>query len=129
MGYLDLAARRVRIRATEQRAERWVEVGPETCQLLSNYRKVYRIVDRVFTGRGGKPYSTRSVQSVLAKAVRLSGIDPKTTLYSLRNSFGVHLLQQGVEPARVRELMGLSSENMVRKYRRVAAQKEQRRVA
>ena len=115
---LDFAARRVRVAGRNTRPDRWVPVGEAVWRELSNYRQVYQTVDLVFTGARGHRYNPRSVQAVLRRAVALSGIDPATTVHSLRNSFAVHLLEQGTPPEHVRKLMGLATTRQLTPYLR-----------
>lgn len=55
----------------------------------------------------GKPYSTRSIQSVMQQSIAKAGIDkPKASVHSLRHSFATHLLENGVNIITVQALLG-----------------------
>lgn len=65
--------------------------------------------DLVFVGKQGKPIHHRSLQKVFQKAVKEAGLPENTTVHSLRRSFAVQLLADGVDITFVQKVMGHKS--------------------
>lgn len=93
---------------------------------LRNYLNHYQPEYWLFEGREGGPYSNRSVQSILRRAVDNSGINPYTTVHTLRHSFATHLLEQGVDLRYIQELLGHSSTKTTEIYTHVRSRAKQR---
>ena len=76
---------------------------------LHKYLQAYHPQEYLFNANTpGKPYSTRSIQSVMAQAIDKAGIDKKASVHSLRHSFATHLLEAGTNIVTVQALMGHS---------------------
>ena len=63
----------------------------------------------LFEGPMGEPYSARSVQQVLRKAVDKAGVNPYCTVHTLRHSFATHLLERGTDIRYIQTLLGHNS--------------------
>lgn len=70
---------------------------------FKEYRHYY-----LFEGQTGGQYSKRSVQAIMNKAVKKSGIRHATP-HTLRHSFATHLVQNGVDITYVKDLLGHNS--------------------
>jgi hypothetical protein len=66
-------------------------------QYLLHYREEYRTKNWVFEGPGGKPYSRRSVNAIIADCARRVGIVKRVSGHTLRHSFATHLLEHGTD--------------------------------
>jgi integrase/recombinase XerD len=71
--------------------------------------------------RGGR-LSRQSCARLLARYVRLAGIDRRVTLHTLRHSFATHLLEGGADVRVVQELLGHASVATTQIYTLVTSQ-------
>jgi len=74
----------------------------------------------VFLGSTGKRLTQRSVQRILDKAVRMSGISRKISPHALRHSFATHLMDAGADLRSIQELLGHESLSTTQKYTSVS---------
>lgn len=63
----------------------------------------------LFVKSNGKKLSSRAVQNVVRKALRLTGIKKKAHCHTLRTSYATHLIEQGIDISYVQKLLGHSS--------------------
>lgn len=90
--------------------DRCLPLSKVIAQGLQKYLQAFKPQNWLFnSNKIGKPYSTRSIQSVMQQAIAKAGIDkPKASVHSLRHSFATHLLENGVNIVTVQSLMGHS---------------------
>jgi site-specific recombinase XerD len=77
-------------------------------QLIS-YWKNYKLGTSGWLFPGDKPnkhLAERSIQAVLFRAVKESGITKKISMHTLRHSFATHLLEHGTDLKYIQELLG-----------------------
>jgi integrase/recombinase XerD len=75
--------------------------------------------DYVFDGRKGK-LSPRSVQKIVATAVKKAGINKKVSPHTFRHSFATHLLEAGENIRKIQELLGHASLNTTQVYTHIS---------
>ena len=76
--------------------------------------------DWLFPSRRVGRLSTRTVQQVLAKAVKASGVQKGISCHDLRHSFATHLLESGVDIRYIQTLLGHARLETTRIYTHVA---------
>jgi site-specific recombinase XerD len=78
----------------------------------------------VFEGQHqGEPYSTRSLQQIMRRAVKASGIQKHVTVHTLRHSFATHLLESGTDIRYIQGLLGHKSISTTTIYTHLTEQK------
>ena len=75
-------------------------------RFLSNYLKKYNPAHFLIEGQKGGKYSASSVQSIMKRAVKKSGVKKHATVHTLRHSFATHLLENGTDIRFIQELLG-----------------------
>lgn len=88
----------------------------EVITLLKQYLEAYTPEYWLFEGQDGGQYSTRSIQQIFRRAVAKSGVNPFTTVHTLRHSFATHLLEHGMDLRYIQELLGHSSSETTQIY-------------
>lgn len=104
----------------ERQTDRFVPFGTRARSVLTKY--LYAQRDRIagsesplFVNRSGGPMSRQSIWKIIRKYADLAGIE-ECSPEMLRSSLAAHLLEHGADPESVREILGLSDINAVRRY-------------
>ena len=98
----------VRVRG-KGRKERLVPIGKTALSVLSDYLSSGERrtgVSFLFGNRFGGRLTSRSVERILKKYARLSGLSGKVTPHTLRHSFATHLLERGADLRAIQEILG-----------------------
>ena len=89
--------------------------------MLRNYHKAFRPTTFLFEGQiAGLPYDSRSLQLVLKQALKKARNTKPVTLYWLRHSYAMHLLESGTDLRYIQELLGHSSSKTTEIYAHVS---------
>ncbi|MBI2345802.1 MAG: tyrosine recombinase XerC [Deltaproteobacteria bacterium] len=120
---IDLAAGQVRVLG-KGRKERIVPVGAKACQAVAKYLEkrseiVTGQVPALFCNRRGGRLTARSVERMVRKYIRESGLNKHVTPHVLRHTFATHLLNQGADLRGIQELLGHASLSTTQKYTHV----------
>ena len=104
--------------------DRQVPMSKRVSVLLKQYYRMYKPVTFVFEGHTeGEPYSRRSAQQVLQRAVRKAGIRRRVTLHTLRHSYATHLMERGVGLRYIQDILGHSSPKTTMIYTHVSGKR------
>jgi integrase len=76
-------------------------------------------LDLVFPSELGTPLHPSNVNRELKKVLRLADLDPTQTFHNLRHGAATYLLEGGVDPRVVMDLMGWSQMSMLQRYQAV----------
>lgn len=103
---VDSSAMTVKVVNAKGKNDRYVMLSPKLLELLRRYFVEYKPRKYLFEGQFGDRYSTRSIQQIFNKAVKLAGIKKSVTVHSLRHSFASHLLDNGTDIRFIQKLLG-----------------------
>ncbi len=125
---IDLDANEVRVMGKGSK-ERITLIGSKAVEALRDYIKKGRPkllqadTRAIFLGRLGTRLTQRSVERLVKKWIKISGIDKKVTPHTLRHSFATHLLDSGADLRSVQELLGHSSLSTTQMYTHITKER------
>ena len=108
------------------RNERYIPIGNEAADALDNYIKKARMymvkdtkVKNLFVNCSGTPLTRQGFWKILRGYAQSAGIKTEINAQTLRNSFAVHLLQNGADINAVSEMLGHNDVVTTRVYNQV----------
>lgn len=107
------------IRQAKGKKDRMVRLSPVLLVMLREYWKQVKPAKNgyLFPGmHANKPYSTRSLQLVLAAAKAKAGVMKPGGIHALRHSFATHLLDKGTDVTIIMKLLGHNSLKTTLRY-------------
>lgn len=113
---LDLDRDTVFIKAGKGKKDRMSVLSQKFKGQLKHYLEAYEPDYWLFEGQTGGPYSATSIQKIFRKAVDKAGINPFSTVHTLRHSFATHLLERGMDLRSIQELLGHNSSETTQIY-------------
>ncbi|MCC6290303.1 MAG: tyrosine-type recombinase/integrase [Chitinophagaceae bacterium] len=99
----------IMIKQAKGKKDRIVKLSPVLLIMLREYWKKAKpsLKGYLFQGQyPGEPYSSRSLQLVLAAAKKKGGILKPGSIHALRHSFATHLLDRGTDVTLIMKLLG-----------------------
>ncbi|WP_420461408.1 tyrosine-type recombinase/integrase [Neolewinella sp.] len=96
---------------------------------LEQYHQEFQPDYWLFEGQSGGRYSPRSVQAILKRAVKQSGVNPYATVHTLRHSYATHLLEQGTGLRHIQALLGHNSSKTTEVYTHISSTERERIVS
>jgi len=104
---IDSKNMRIFIRQGKGNKDRYALLSNTNLNILREYFKQYRPKEWLFPSvNPSNPINTRTIQAVFSEAREKAGIDKKVTPHTLRHSFATHLVEQGTNLLKVKELLG-----------------------
>jgi site-specific recombinase XerD len=99
------------IRQSKGNKDRIIPMPDSLLIELRRYYKLKKPEVYLFEGQkgAGHPYSYRSIQSILKKAVIKSHINKKVTTHTLRHSYATHLMNNNIDLRTIQVLLGHNS--------------------
>ena len=86
--------------------ERYVIFGNTLKDMLKEYISIKRDSEYLITNKYNKKMSTRSIEEIVKKIVKIDGIKNKVTPHTIRHTFATHMLNEGADLRVVQELLG-----------------------
>lgn len=114
------------VHAGKGKKDRYTTLSQNFLEELRRYFREYHPEYWLFEGQTGGQYSVRSVQAVLKKAVKKSGINPRCTVHTLRHSYATHLLERGTSLRHIQELLGHANSTTTEIYTHLSNTEMQR---
>lgn len=119
LGDIDSNHGRIVIKAGKSKKDRFSLLSEHLLCQLRLYYRVYQPKYWLFEGPNNGQYSASSIQKILKRALKKSGIRKKATVHTLRHSFATHLLEQGVNLRHIQVLLGHNSSKTTEIYTHV----------
>jgi len=116
----DIDSKRMRIKVVQGKGakDRFTILSEQVLQELRAYYIIYKPKEYLFNGlKSGKPFSMRSIQRLVQKAlIRLSLDNKNYSVHTIRHSFATHLVDHGTDLHTVKELLGHTSLKTTMRY-------------
>jgi site-specific recombinase XerD len=104
---IDFARKKCIIRLSKGNVSREVVLSPILEEYIKTYRRQYYSETYLFPGfNPQKPYSVRSVQTIIQKVVKKVGISKKVSSHTMRHSFATHCIENHVDIFFLKRLLG-----------------------
>ncbi|MDP1811114.1 MAG: tyrosine-type recombinase/integrase [Sediminibacterium sp.] len=106
---IDTSRMSIFIERAKGKKDRMAGLSPVLLVMLREYIKEYKPEPAGFLFAGqvsGEPYSSRSMQLVIAAAKQKAGIIKPGSVHALRHSFATHLLDKGTDVTIIMKLLG-----------------------
>ena len=103
---MDFDRKQIRIRQGKGKKDRQTVLSRTLLSEMKDYLIKFCPKIFLFEGQKGGRYSASSVQAIMKRAVKKSGIKKHATVHTLRHSFATHLLENGTDIRFIQELLG-----------------------
>jgi site-specific recombinase XerD len=115
---IDSKTMRIKIVQGKGAKDRFTILSQQVLLELRAYYIIYKPVEYLFNGyRPGKPYSVRSIQHLMQKALAKTGLANKQySIHTIRHSFATHLVDNGTDLHTIKELLGHRSLQTTMQY-------------
>ncbi len=106
MADMDFDRNQIRIRQGKGKKDRQTVLSRTLLSEMKDYLIKFCPKIFLFEGQKGGRYSASSIQAIMKRAVKKSGIKKHATVHTLRHSFATHLLENGTDIRFIQELLG-----------------------
>ncbi|MCB0841360.1 MAG: tyrosine-type recombinase/integrase [Bacteroidetes bacterium] len=113
---INFERKSVFIKAGKGKKDRYSVLSDKVIVLLHKYLKEYKPDYWLFEGKDGDQYSKSSIQKIFRRGVKKAGINPYSTVHTLRHSFATHLLERGMDLRYIQILLGHNSSKTTEIY-------------
>ena len=110
---IDFVQRQLRVDQGKGHKDRYVPIAPSACQWIYRYLKEVRpslmneLSDRsLFLANSGKPYRAAQLSELVAKYIRLSGVQKSGACIQYRHAAATHMVDNGADIRYVQEFLG-----------------------
>lgn len=103
---MDFDRNQIRIRQGKGKKDRQTVLSRTLLSEMKDYLIKFYPKIFLFEGQKGGRYSASSIQAIMKRAVKKSGIKKHATVHTLRHSFATHLLENGTDIRFIQELLG-----------------------
>ena len=103
---MDFDRNQIRIRKGKGKKDRQTVLSRTLLSEMKDYLIKFCPKIFLFEGQKGGRYSASSIQAIMKRAVKKSGIKKHATVHTLRHSFATHLLENGTDIRFIQELLG-----------------------
>lgn len=106
---IDRERKQLFVYCSKGKKDRYVSLSPLLLDVLENYYRIWepKPTNYLFEGEEpGKPFSTRSAQTIFHNAKIKAGISKTISFHGLRHSFATHMLEKGVDVKYIKEILG-----------------------
>ena len=103
---MDFDRNQIRIRQGKGKKDRQTVLSRTLLSEMKDYLIKFCPKIFLFDGQKDGRYSASSVQAIMKRAVKKSGIKKHATVHTLRHSFATHLLENGTDIRFIQELLG-----------------------
>ena len=103
---MDFDRNQIRIRQGKGKKDRQTVLSRTLLSEMKDYLIKFCPKIFLFEGQKGGRYSASSIQAIMKRAVKKSGIKKHATVHTLRHSFATHLLENGTDIRFIQELLG-----------------------
>ncbi|MEM5836192.1 MAG: tyrosine-type recombinase/integrase [Candidatus Aenigmatarchaeota archaeon] len=119
VGDLELNERIGWVRTGKGEKDRMFIISEKLAERIGKFIEGKRPEDYVFSGRKEK-LSPRTIQKIVANAVKKANINKKVSPHTFRHSFATHLLDAGENIRKIQELLGHSSLTTTQVYTHIS---------
>jgi len=108
VNHIDSKRMQIRIVGGKGRKDRNTLLSKATLNLLRSYYQRYKPTNWLIQGQAGSlaQYSSTSINCIVKKSSKKSGITKRVTFHTLRHCFATHLLEQGTSLQIIQKLLG-----------------------
>ena len=117
---VDSKRRILIIKKSKGNKDRIVPLSEKLLKILREYYIKYKPDLYLLQGKNKQQYTSKSVESVLEKAVKKAGIKRSVTLHTFRHSYATHLHENGTDIRVIQELSGHKSSKTTEIYTHIS---------